>query len=396
MPNKNIDIKTINSDVELPQFILQPKDAVAGEDVLEVTGTVKGTVGGLSATSSPASSPSYRQFSTKKHLPRVKILGTGGTIASKGSKSSDTAGYHVDLTINELLEAIPDIGGVCEIEYEQLCNLDSKEIGLDELYKIYKGVCESLQKFDGIVITHGTDTLSETTFFIESTIDAGQVPIVFVGSMRPSTSVSADGPMNLYQAICIAANRESRGRGVLISLNDQISAGYYITKTNANSLDSFNVRQGYLGNFVNNEIHYYYPPVKPIGCHKFKLNLKEELRLPEVCVLYAHQSLSADLVEMVAENYDGIVIATMGAGSLSTPVNEMCMKLSVPIVYSKRSMDGMIPVANLPMPPSDPSSTIIASGYLNPEKSRILLQLCLKQQYSMKKTRAVFAGVYGG
>lgn len=85
--------------------------------------------------------------------------------------------------------------------------MDSKDINEDILYKIYKGVSESLQAFDGIVITHGTDTLSETAFFIESTIDAGDVPIVFVGSMRPSTSVSADGPMNLYQAICIASNQ---------------------------------------------------------------------------------------------------------------------------------------------------------------------------------------------
>ncbi|QEU60861.1 Asp1 [Kluyveromyces lactis] len=397
MPNKNIDIKTINSDVELSQFTLQPVEPVYREETFSGSDdpiTVGQEVGTSNATTTTESSSS--RLVSKRHLPRVKILGTGGTIASKGGKASDTAGYHVDLTIHELLEAIPDITDVCEIEYEQLCNFDSKEIGLAELYKIYTGVCDSLQKFDGIVITHGTDTLAETTFFIESTIDAGQVPIVFVGSMRPSTSISADGPMNLYQAICIAANRESRGRGVLISLNDQISAGYYITKTNANSLDSFNVRQGYLGNFVNNEIHYYYPPVKPIGCHKFKLNLEDDLQLPAVCILYAHQCFSPELVEMAAERYDGIVIATMGAGSLSTPVNEMCMRLKVPIVYSKRSMDGMIPVANLPLPPSDPSSTIIASGYLNPEKSRILLQLCLKQQYNMEKIRTVFKGVYGG
>ncbi|BAP72459.1 L-asparaginase 1 [Kluyveromyces marxianus] len=377
MPNENIEVRTLNSDAELPQFALH---AAGDDDGLLMTESGQGQ--------GPLPLP--------RHLPRVKILGTGGTIASKGSKSSDTAGYRVDLTIDELLEAIPDIKDVCEIEYEQLCNLDSKEIGVDELWKIYRGVCESLQRFDGIVITHGTDTLAETTFFIESTIDAGQVPIVFVGSMRPSTSISADGPMNLYQAICIAANKESRGRGVLISLNDQISAGYYITKTNANTLDSFNVRQGYLGNFVNNEIHYYYPPVKPLGCHKFKLDVGEELRLPSVCILYAHQSFSPELVELVAQQYEGIVIATMGAGSLSSEVNETCKKLRLPIVYSKRSMDGMVPVANLPIEPSNPASTIIASGYLNPEKSRILLQLCLKQKYSIPKIRTVFQGVYGG
>lgn len=333
-----------------------------------------------------------------RSLPRIKILGTGGTIASKGTDSSQTAGYHVDLTIEELLDCIPDISSICELEYEQLCNVDSKDLNEELLFKIYKGVTDSLQTFDGIVITHGTDTLSETAFFIESSVDTGELPIVFVGSMRPSTSVSADGPMNLYQAILIAANPKSRGRGVLVSLNDQISAGYYITKTNANSLDSFNVRQGYLGNFVNNEVHYYYPPVKPQGCHKFKLKLAPgatTLKFPSVCILYGHQAMSPDLIDLVVDHYDGIVIATMGAGSLPNEVNQKLLSLNKPVIYSKRSMDGMVPTANLPRPLTG-KSNIIASGYLNPEKSRILLQLALAENYCMEETRRVFRGVYGG
>ena len=298
-----------------------------------------------------------------------------------------------------MLNAIPDISRICEIEYEQLCNVDSKDINESLLFKIYKGISESLQSFDGIVITHGTDTLSETAFFVESTIDSGDVPIVFVGSMRPSTSVSADGPMNLYQAICIASSTKSRSRGVLVSLNDQISAGYYITKTNANSLDSFNVRQGYLGNFVNDEIHYYYPPVKPQGCHRFKLKMENTLEtfsFPQVCILYAHQTFSSKVLDIVSQHYQGIIIATMGAGSLPDDVNMKCMSMDIPIVYSKRSIDGMVPIANLPRTEADNTSRIIASGYLNPEKSRILLQLCLAGNYSTSEIRHVFSGVYGG
>lgn len=375
MVNDTLEITTICPDVEHVKFTIE-----SGSN--EVQRPECGT-------------PIYQHRS----LPRIKILGTGGTIASKGSNSSQTAGYHVDLTIQELLECIPDISRVCELEYEQLCNVDSKDLDEDLLFKIYKGVTQSLQTFDGIVITHGTDTLSETAFFIESCVDTGDLPIVFVGSMRPSTSVSADGPMNLYQAILIAANTKSRGRGVLVSLNDQISAGYYITKTNANSLDSFNVRQGYLGNFVNNEVHYYYPPVKPQGCHKFKLKLNPEaqtLNLPSVCVLYAHQAMTTEIIDMVAEHFEGLVIATMGAGSLPKDVNQKCLSLKSPVIYSKRSMDGMIPVANLPKAQDGSTSYLIASGYLNPEKSRILLQLCLAGNYCMEETRRVFRGVYGG
>lgn len=373
MPNENMEINTICADAEASQFTLH---SCKGDEQKTLKENVK-----------------------PNKLPKIKILGTGGTIASKGASSSHTAGYHVDLTIQELLEAIPNISGICDIEYEQLCNLDSKEIGQEALYKICRGVSDALQRFDGIVITHGTDTLSETTFFIESCIDSGEVPIVFVGSMRPSTSVSADGPMNLYQAICIAANKQSRGRGVLVSLNDQISAGYYITKKNANSLDSFNVRQGYLGNFVNNEIHYYYPPVKPFVCHKFKLKVPADAKtmsLPNVYILYAHQSFSADLVEAVSKSCDGIVIATMGAGSLPDEVNARCLTLDIPVVYSKRSVDGMVPTANLPTALPNKNYNVFASGYLNPEKSRILLQLCLYENYSLEQIGEIFRGVYGG
>ncbi|AAS54847.1 AGR357Wp [Eremothecium gossypii ATCC 10895] len=388
MPNADLEIKTINPDLEASQFIIQPPAVQSGDG--ENVATDESQRGDVSSSVSSQKSTS---------LPRIKIIGTGGTIASKGSSSSQTAGYHVDLTIQELLEAIPDISNICEIEYEQLCNVDSKDINEEILLKLYSCISESLQRFNGIVITHGTDTMAETAFFIESTIDSGSVPIVFVGSMRPSTSVSADGPMNLYQAICIASNAKSRQRGVLVSLNDQISSGYYIIKTNANTLDSFNVRQGYLGNFVNNEILYYYPPAKPLGCHKFKLPLQPgqtSLNLPKVVIIYSHQSISPILVELAGKRCKGVVIATMGAGTLPEAVNSACMQLTIPVVYSKRSMEGMVPVANLPLPPSDPRSKIIASGYLNPEKSRILLQLCLNQDYSIDLIRQVFRGVYGG
>ncbi|AMD19744.1 HCL407Wp [Eremothecium sinecaudum] len=389
MINPCAEVKTINDDIDCYQFAVQvptPNKLVDSKD--------------SAIDSSVLERSSFDPKYSNRKLPKIKILGTGGTIAAKGSSSSQTAGYQVDLTVAELLDAIPDFSSICEIYYEQLCNVDSKEINDDILLQIYEGITDSLQKFDGIVITHGTDTLSETAFFIESTIDSGDVPIVFVGSMRPSTSVSADGPMNLYQAICIAADPQSCGRGVLVSLNDQISAGYYITKTNANSLDSFNVRRGYLGNFVNNEVHYYYPPAKPHSCYKFKLYVNDEtkksLSLPKVAILYAHQSLEPELIKIVAAQYSGIVIATLGAGSLPAAVNDACLNLDIPVVYSKRAMDGMIPIANLPKPLPNKSYNLIASGYLNPEKSRILLQLCLREKFCFSDIKKVFRVVYGG
>ncbi|KAL6946634.1 L-asparaginase 1 [Hanseniaspora osmophila] len=388
-----MEITTICDDIKKSQFILSPSgsrnEELGGENELN---TVDSNISFRSANGS-------RHFlhSETKKLPKIKILGTGGTIASSGSSASQTAGYKVDLTVQDLLKSIPDISGICEIAYEQLCNVDSKEMNEEILWLIYKTISQDIQKYDGLIVTHGTDTLSETAFFVENTIDSGNVPIVFVGSMRPSSSLGFDGTMNLYQAICIASSEKSKGRGTLVSLNDQISAGFYITKTNANSLDSFNVRQGYLGNFVNNEIHYYYPPCKPLGAGRFKLNLDLNGEPPKsnvfsrVAILYAHQSFNSELIELIVPHYDGLVIATMGAGSLPEALDNYLSKLEIPVIYSKRSMDGMVPIVNVPN-----SINCIASGYLNPEKSRILLQLCLYSQYSLKEIRESFNGVYGG
>ncbi|KAI5963972.1 hypothetical protein CANMA_003569 [Candida margitis] len=332
----------------------------------------------------------------EKPLPVIKILGTGGTIASKAQSSNVTAGYAVDLTIEELLSHIPDLSTTCILEYEQVMNIDSKDMGLEEVSILHGQIKKDLDKYDGIVITHGTDTMEETAFFIQSTINT-EKPIVFCGSMRPSTAISSDGPMNLYQAIVIASHRESRGRGVLIALNDRIGAGYYITKSNANSLDTFKtVGQGYIGNFVNDEVRYYFPSAKPLGMTYFEVD--KEFHLPEVPIVYAHQGLNEKLLELSIKELDakGLVIATMGAGSLSAKTNEFLTKLvepGFPVIYSKRSMDGMVPLGGLPKFNGKVFENAVAGGYLNPQKARILLQLCLNEGYDLKKIKKVFKTV---
>ncbi|RLV90541.1 L-asparaginase 1 [Spathaspora sp. JA1] len=336
-------------------------------------------------------------------LPTIKVLGTGGTIASKGVTAHQTAGYQVDLTIEELLENIPDLSTTCQLEYEQVLNIDSKEMGTEELILLYSKIQEDLPKFDGIVITHGTDTMEETAFFLQSTINTLK-PIVICGSMRPSTAISSDGPMNLYQAIVIAATRESRSRGVLIALNDRIGSGFYITKSNANSLDTFkSIGQGYVGNFVNNQIYYYYPPSKPLGVTYFHLDLGKTKILPEVPIIYAHQGLNNKLINLAITELeaDGLVLATMGAGSMSDITNQYLADLNLdeefPIIYSKRSMDGMVPIGSLPGVVTNDTNVkfenAVAGGYLNPQKARILLQLCLNEGYGLREIKQVFSRV---
>lgn len=333
-------------------------------------------------------------------IPTIKVLGTGGTIAAKGSTAFQTAGYHVDLTIEDLICSIPDLSQTCELQFEQVFNLDSKEITSTELLELRNKVQDAIYHYDGVVITHGTDSCEETSFFLDATVDTLGKPVVICGSMRPLTSVSADGPSNLYQACVVASHKASWGRGILVTLNDKIGSGYYISKTDANSLDTFkSLGSGYLGNFVNGEVHYYFPPQRPTGLRFFQLPNGYSGGLPNVMIFYAHQGFSADLVKLAIDNMtvDAVVIATMGSGSLpdasNTILGDISAKKSIPIVYSKRSTDGMVPIGSMP---KSNNAFLVAGGYLNPQKARILLQLCLFELMDIRQIRKVFSGVYGG
>lgn len=358
-------------------------------------------------------------------LPVVKIFGTGGTIASKGSTGTQTAGYQVDLNIEDLIKSVPELAEVAHLKYQQIVNLDSKEINSTHLLLLHREIKKAYEEegVKSIVITHGTDSLEETAFFLELTVNYPDIVIVLTGSMRPHSSISSDGSFNLYQAVAVAANEKSKGRGVLVVLNDSIGSGFYITKSNANSLDTFkSIGQGYLGSFVDNEVHFYYPPSKPFTNSLFfdidstKLtdtlqfssnpaSSKRRHEFPEVTILYNYQGFNPQLIELAVQQMDSkaLVFACSGAGSLTDETNEILKwvwhKYNIPVVYSKRSMDGTVPRAALPK--NDNGKVYegaIAGGYLNPQKCRILLQLALNNGYTINKIKSIFenGGIYGG
>jgi L-asparaginase len=356
-------------------------------------------------------------------LPVVKIFGTGGTIAAKADSTLKTSGYDVDLTIEDLINSVPGLSHVAHLKYQQIVNVDSKELNATHLLLLHREIKRSYLE-EGIkrfVITHGTDSLEETAFFLELTINYPDIVIVMTGSMRPSSSISADGTFNLYQAVAVSAHPESVGRGILVVLNDSIGSGFYITKTNANTLDTFkSIGQGYLGSFVNGSINFYYPSSKPsnlyidIDSQKLTSSLqfssdpissKRRHELPEVAIFYNVQGFNPKIIELAVDQMDvkAIILATSGAGSLTDETNEFLkyiwQKYQIPVVYSKRSQDGSVTVSNLPKnDDGKPFEGAIAGGYLNPQKSRILLQLALLKNYSVKQIKEAFAsnGVYGG
>src|SRR5512144_1729314 len=176
----------------------------------------------------------------KGPLPNIVVLATGGTIA--GAAATDVqAGYTSgQVGVEQLRAAVPQAKKLANLRGEQLVKIGSQDMNDAVWLKLAKRVNELLKAEDiaGVVITHGTDTMEETAYFLDLVVKSDK-PVVLVGSMRPATAVSADGPGNLYDAVAVAADPEAKGRGVLVVLNDQVHAARYVYKTNTTQVDTF-------------------------------------------------------------------------------------------------------------------------------------------------------------
>jgi L-asparaginase len=237
---------------------------------------------------------------------------TGGTIAGVSDDKTATAGYESGaLGINKLLSGIPDIFNVANIAAVQEGNVNSGDVSssllLNLTHTLQTKVCDD-PTMSGAVITHGTDTLEESAFFIDATVNCGK-PIVFVGSMRPSTAISADGPMNLLQGVTVAVDEDSKDRGALVVLNDRIVSAFFATKTNANTMDTFKAyEQGSLGFVVSNKPYFYYPAVQANAKHT--VDVSEIGAVPRVDILYAYEDMQTDsLYSAVKNGAKGIVVS---------------------------------------------------------------------------------------
>ncbi|RMZ72577.1 l-asparaginase [Pyrenophora seminiperda CCB06] len=308
-------------------------------------------------------------------LPNVTIFATGGTIASKGSTNTQTTGYSIGLGVQELVDAVPDLLNISNIAGYQISNVPSGDVNETITLSLAHMINEELAKdeISGVVVTHGTDTLEETAFFLESTVNSSK-PVIVVGAMRPATALSADGPLNLYQAVTLAGSPAGRNRGTMIVLNDRIGSAFYTTKNNANTLDTFfSTEAGQLGVFINQVPFFFFAPSEPVGRTVFDVSNITDLA--SVSILYAHQDMEPELFQAA---YDagarGIVLAGVGAGGVSSKAGlaaeALHNKTGVPIVASHRSADGMVP---------DEGRYTIASGFYNPQKARVLLQLGLSE-----------------
>ena len=341
-----------------------------------------------------------------KELPKVYILATGGTIAGSGSSATKSNYSAGQVAIGALLDAVPAIKEVADVEGEQVVNIGSQDMSDDVWLVLAKRVNELLSRSDvnGVVITHGTDTMEETAFFLSLTVKSDK-PVVLVGAMRPSTAISADGPANLYNAVITAASPASKERGVLVCMNGKVYGAADVTKTNTTSVETFqSPNSGALGYVHNGEVFYYHAPdygknhvgyvhegARPNETRTPYFNVEGLYSLPKVGIAYGYSNVQGDVVEMMIEKgYKGIVYAGVGNGNIHKnvfPLLEKARKDGIIVVRSSRVPTG---ATTLDAEVDDNKYQFVASWGLNPQKARILLMLALTKSDDGKTIQGYF------
>ena len=324
--------------------------------------------------------------------PRIAIVATGGTIASAAADKTQLADYKVSAQVGDLVAAVPGLEEVAEFEFEQICNVESHEINDEILFKLARsvqGFCDR-DDIDGVVITHGTDTLEETAYFLHLTIDTDK-PIVLVGAMRPASALSADGPLNLYHGVVVASNQEAKGKGVMVVMNDRIASARHVTKGHANGVDAFTPTEfGYLGLVFGRWVQFHSQLTLPHTSNSVFKRAFEHGSLPSVDVIYDHQGAGThQFSASIAQNAQGIVLAATGQGSLSpqgSQGSEMAKQAGLVVVRSSRVWQGVVRASN-----KDNRFDTIAGYTLNPQKARILLRLALQKTDDRAQIRRWFA-----
>ena len=318
-------------------------------------------------------------------------MATGGTIAGSAASSTQLTGYQAGaLTAEQLISAVPSLKDFAEIRAEQISSIASGNISIEIWLKIANRINELLAQkdTDGIVITHGTDTMEETAYFLNLVVKSNK-PVVLVGSMRPATAISADGPLNLLQAVSVAGSKEAMGRGVLVILNGEINAAREVTKTSTTQPETFRSHDlGYLGYIINNKPVFYRQTLRKHTAET-EFDVSKLTTLPKVEIVYNYVAPSLDALNgIVAGKPAGIVSAGTGNGSLFDGYREVLTKAGqsgIVVVRSSRVGTGVV----TPDAKDAPGNFVVADN-LNPQKARILLMVALTKTKDPKEIQRIF------
>ncbi len=326
-------------------------------------------------------------------LPNVTILATGGTIAGTGASSTTTVGYTAaTVGVQRLIQAVPELSRVANVTGEQVFQIASENMSNDNWLVLSKRVNALLAQpnVDGIVITHGTDTLEETAYFLDLTVKSKK-PVVLVGAMRPSTALSADGPINLYNAVLLAGSADAVGKGVLVAMNDQIQSARDVTKTNTSTLDSFKTPElGLLGYIQGSKPFFYRLPARRHTVDS-EFDVSALSALPQVDIVYGYANMNPVALDaFVAAGAKGIIHAGVGDGSLATrvvPSLKAARAKGTIIVRASRVGQGILARNG---EANDDELDFVAADTLSPQKARILLMLALTKTSNTRDIQRMF------
>ncbi len=319
-------------------------------------------------------------------LPKIKLFTTGGTIQSKGANRQKIAEYNEGrVTPAELIEDLPELKDFARVEAVEISNISSGGINTETLLKLAKAINAALAEPDiaGAVVTHGTGTLEETAYFLQLTVKSDK-PVVVVGSMRPWTGLSRDGPFNLLNAVRVAATPEAAGKGVMVLLNDTIHSARFVTKNNTYRVDTFVSRElGPIGYADSDRIAFYRTPLTR-HTSKSEFDISKLDTLPAVDIVYGYQEASGAPIEaLVAAGVKGIILddsapsfnkATLAAQSKGVIIVQSDRKGSGRVLLSERSA----------------GRGIINADNLNAQKARILLRLALTKTTEQRELQRIF------
>ena len=329
-------------------------------------------------------------------LPRVAVIGTGGTISGVGSDRLDLFDYGTTgrfMHVDELLDTVPElalVGSIVPIRYK---NLNSTNLGPEDWLALSRLTTQAVQEhpdLDGIVITHGTASLEETAYFLTLSVKVS-IPVVVVGAMRPSSALGADGGMNLLNAVRVAGSPGARGMGVLVVLNDEISAARDVTKTSNYRVQTFRTPDfGMLGYADGDAVAFYRKPMRRCAPDT-EFDVAGLETLPRVDIIPAYGGADGVLIEAaVAAGARGLVSAGFPSGSPSPVQREALLRAAgsgVVVVQSSRAGSGRV----VPETESLRRSGFVGGDTLTPQKARILLMLALTQTADPQSIKRMFA-----
>lgn len=322
-------------------------------------------------------------------LPNIAVFATGGTIAGAGASSTGSAYKAGAVSANHLVAAVPELAKIANITPVQVAKIGSQDMSDEVWLKLAKALAADCSKYDGFVITHGTDTMEETAYFLQLT-NSCKKPVVLVGAMLPSTALGADGPRNLYNAVLTAATPETAKQGVVVAMDNVVIGARDVYKSNTTQPETFQATNfGKVGWIFNNQVTYEAQGLRAQLPAPFDVTKLDTL--PKVGIVYNHAGVEGVQAEaLVKAGYKGIVSAGVGNGNIHKaiwPVLEQATKDGIVVVRTSRVPTGS---ATKDAEVDDQAQHWVAGQSLNPQKARVLLQLTLTKTHDWKEVQKYF------